>query len=244
MASAQPPGTPALGTGHRVRKPRPGGGSRDSQRDHRHAGEEDASPRRPRARTQKWGRAGGNACCSLELPSACGGRGAGSCAGARLLWFPLVSLDALGSCHPLSTQRGQGLQSQQGPNAQLGWEAHGHTVARDTGPALARPQSPGGKPAHRPWDSNEGHPRCCPIITPPPHPGRATAACEEDPQSRTITGSLPAPPPTKCPSFSKSLLLSEPRFPHLENETKHIPSLVPVKCRTVPVTVPYDYSLG
>lgn len=43
MASAQPPGTPALGTGRRqVRKPRPGGGSRDSQR-HSHAGEEDAA---------------------------------------------------------------------------------------------------------------------------------------------------------------------------------------------------------
>lgn len=189
-------------------------------------------------RTQKRGRAGGNACRSLELPSARGGRGAGGCAGVHLLWFPLVSLDALGSCHPLSTQRGQGLQSQQGPNAQLGWEAHGHTAARDTGPALAWPQSPGGKPAHRPWDSNEGHPHCCPIITPPPHPGRATAACEEDPQSRTVTGSLPAPPPTKCPSFSKSRLLSEPQFSHLENETKHIPSLVSVKCRTVPVTVP------
>ena len=43
--------------------------------------------------------------------------------------------------------------------------------------------------------------------------------------------------PTKWLSFSKSLLLSEPQFPHLENGPKYIPSPVFVKCRTVPVTV-------
>ena len=43
-----------------------------------------------------------------------GGRGAGGCAGAHLFRGPLVSLDwpPRGSCHPLLTQRGLGLQNQ------------------------------------------------------------------------------------------------------------------------------------
>lgn len=58
-----------------------------------------------------------------------GGRGVGGCAGVHLLRGPLISLDPLGSCDLLLTQRGLGLQNQQGPKAGWGGRPWGHLVA-------------------------------------------------------------------------------------------------------------------
>lgn len=95
-------------------------------------------------RTQKQERADGCGCCS-----SLGRQGSGQLCWGPSASGPLISLDPLGSCHPLLTQGGLGLQNQQGPNVWLGWQAWGTPGSWDDSSwVLVSPQSPGGKVAH------------------------------------------------------------------------------------------------
>ena len=156
-----------------------------------------------------------------------GGRGVGRCAGVHLLRGPLISLDPLGSCHPLLTQRGLGLQNQQGPKASWGGRPWGHLGAGMTPAgswlvprALEEKLLTGFQQGASTLPSHNH--------TLSPHKESHTLGAGPPEQDHL---------PTKWLSFSKSLCFSEPQFPHLDNGPEHIPSHVFVKCRTVPATV-------
>ena len=156
-----------------------------------------ASPRRPRVRTQKRERA----CCSLELPRCLRRRGS-----RQLSWGPSALVSSrfsgrTGVLSPFVHSERAGAAEPAGPNAQLGWEAHGHTVARDSWEPGGHRPSAGLAP--EPWRKTRspslGFQRGAPALLSHNHtrspPREGHAACEQDPQSRAIRGSLPASPP-------------------------------------------------